>query len=252
LGILSFADRHFSEWDAELKQGVNPVYLPKIIRDIFNLKARCDHVIVILHNGVEMYPYPTPRNQDLCRLLIEQGASIVMCQHSHVAGCCEKHKGGTIIYGQGNLIFPSNTNEEAWWSGMLVSITIDRSNKLDVEFVPYMRSRDNSCFLLDKARDDVYDEFIKRSEAIKQLGFLDEKWREFVQSHLKEKIFHSIFDGRSFRSRWSLWFSRQLMRIFPNFKMSQSKTLWWLHHMRSDDERELMESILRSNLKGHN
>ena len=35
------------------------------------------------------------------RFIIEQGARMVICQHSHCAGCYEKYQNGHIIYGQG-------------------------------------------------------------------------------------------------------------------------------------------------------
>ncbi len=65
----------------------------------------CDKIIVILHGGIEYYPFPSPELQDKCHFLIEEGADIIVCQHTHCAGCIEEYLNGYIIYGQGNLIF---------------------------------------------------------------------------------------------------------------------------------------------------
>ena len=72
---------------------------------IQNLKDQCDYVIVLYHGGKEHYRYPSPYLQRVARKMVEKGADLVVCQHSHCIGCYEKYKDSMIIYDQGNFIF---------------------------------------------------------------------------------------------------------------------------------------------------
>jgi poly-gamma-glutamate synthesis protein (capsule biosynthesis protein) len=69
------------------------------------LSARVDVTIVLLHFGIEFCEYPTPRQVDLCRSLVDRGALLVFGHHPHVPQAFEHYKGGFIAYSLGNFIF---------------------------------------------------------------------------------------------------------------------------------------------------
>lgn len=75
------------------------------IADVREAKANADKVIVIYHGGKENCRYPSPRMRKLTHALIDAGADLVTCQHSHCIGCCEYYKDKFICYGQGNFHF---------------------------------------------------------------------------------------------------------------------------------------------------
>ena len=71
-------------------------------------RAQADIVVVFLHWGQERVVCPTPRQQQLARLLAEAGADAVVGSHAHVV-----QPGGTIgrtvvRYGMGNFQFYAN------------------------------------------------------------------------------------------------------------------------------------------------
>lgn len=73
--------------------------------DVRAAKESCDRVIVLYHGGKEFCEYPSPRLLHACRTLVDCGADVVLCQHSHCIGCYEEYKGAHILYGQGNFHF---------------------------------------------------------------------------------------------------------------------------------------------------
>ena len=81
------------------------------IADVREAKANADKVIVIYHGGKENCRYPSPRMRKLTHALIDAGADLIACQHSHCIGCSEYYKGAFISYGQGNFHFVSPWRE---------------------------------------------------------------------------------------------------------------------------------------------
>jgi poly-gamma-glutamate synthesis protein (capsule biosynthesis protein) len=58
---------------------------PKHIReDIQRLKEKVDHVVVSLHTDTEFSNYPSPSHIRLCHKMVNWGASLILCHHSHV------------------------------------------------------------------------------------------------------------------------------------------------------------------------
>ena len=65
---------------------------------------------------------------------------MVVCQHSHCAGCYESYQNGHIIYGQGNLLFDSPDRDQDWHEGFLVRLLINPDLSCDWQPVPYIQS----------------------------------------------------------------------------------------------------------------
>ena len=82
---------------------------PKLMaEDVRRLKDRVDHVIVSMHTGPdageEFFFYPSPRRQRTCRMLIDEGATAVLCHHCHVPQGIETYGGGLIAHGLGSFV----------------------------------------------------------------------------------------------------------------------------------------------------
>ena len=78
-----------------------------------------DHVIVLLHFGIEYLRPITPEQQTLARAAVDAGADLVIGHHTHVLQKVEKYNGGLIAYGLGNCAFdisgdPSTLVLHAW------------------------------------------------------------------------------------------------------------------------------------------
>ena len=179
IGVYSCAEHEFSI-ATENSAGANPFEPLYSLDEIAELKAQVDFVIVLFHGGRELYRYPTPMQQNRCRRMIEKGADIVVCQHSHSVGCEEKYKGGTIVYGQGNFIFDYR-NDKEWETGMFVEIEISENNDTAVSYFPFHKAE-------NKVRADESGEILKgfeeRSVQIQKVGFVEESFSKEADKNL--------------------------------------------------------------------
>lgn len=183
IGIYACAEHEFSIATKSCP-GANPFDPLESLDHIAKLKAQCDYVVVLYHGGKEHYRYPSPNLQKICRKIIEKGANLVICQHSHCVGCEEKYNGGTIVYGQGNFLFDCSSSE-FWQTSMLVLV----DDCGEVSYTP-LRKHDNVVRLANGSdADEIINAFFQRSEEIKQEGFIDEKYREFASSMLNQYLF---------------------------------------------------------------
>lgn len=132
IGFTSFAENEFSTLD-----GYNPRAMGMNARMqhacISRLKSQADLVIVQYHGGVELHPYPTPQQQDYARFLVEMGADVVICHHSHVVSGFEIYQDHPIFYGLGNFYFPESGNPPEWYKGLGLKLSVEAI--LDFELV---------------------------------------------------------------------------------------------------------------------
>lgn len=80
--------------------------LSRISADILNAKKLSDLIVISLHWGLENFRYPEPSKVKLARMLIDNGADMILGHHAHVIQSFEKYKGKYIFYGLGHFIFP--------------------------------------------------------------------------------------------------------------------------------------------------
>lgn len=118
--------------------GANPFDFLESLDHISNLKQKCDYVIALYHGGKEHYQYLSPNLQKVCRKIIEKGADLIICQHSHCIGCYGRYNNTIIIYGQGNFIFDRPKNEY-WMASLLVKVIFN--DGIDVEYIPIVKNR---------------------------------------------------------------------------------------------------------------
>lgn len=178
VGIYACAEHEFSIASAN-NAGANP-FDPLVSPDeVFRLKQKCDYVIVLYHGGKEFYRYPSPMLQKTCRKLIEKGADLVVCQHSHCIGCEEKYQGGTIVYGQGNFIF-DRTSNEYWNSGLLIQV----DERFQVDYLPIVKENSTIRAASENERKAIMDTFSERSRQICSVEYVHKNYAEFAKSNI--------------------------------------------------------------------
>lgn len=203
IGVYACAEHEFTI-AGENAPGANPFDPLYSLDHIVSLKRKCDYVIVLYHGGKEYYRYPSPRLRQVCRKMAEKGADLILCQHSHCIGSFEMHEGSTILYGQGNFLFAKDYIDEYLGSGLLVSLSFDGAPK--IEFIPFVRRKQGVRLAENNEYTKVMDAFYKRSEAILQEGFIEDRYREFAYEkhfmYLRKMAGRSDFfekiDGRLF------------------------------------------------------
>jgi len=178
IGIYACAEHEFSIV-TERSPGANP-FDPLVSPDhVAELKERSEYVVVLYHGGKEHYRYPSPDLQKVCRKLVEKGADLVICQHTHCIGCEEKYRGGTIVYGQGNFLF-DHSGSEYWQTSLLVQVNED----LSISYIPLVK-KDETVRLAEGAEGEaILADFEKRSLEIKGPGVIEEKYAEFAKTML--------------------------------------------------------------------
>jgi poly-gamma-glutamate capsule biosynthesis protein CapA/YwtB (metallophosphatase superfamily) len=179
VGVYACAENEFSI-AGNNRAGANPFDPLESLDHIVKLKSVCDFVIVLHHGGKEHYRYPSPGLQKVCRKMVEKGADLVVCQHSHCIGAFEKYSDGVIVYGQGNFLFDRRSNE-FWNTGILVKAVF--GNEMTVDFIPVSKNG-NGVKLPDSTESEtILKEFQERSENITKPGFIDSEYEKYCISN---------------------------------------------------------------------
>lgn len=176
IGIYCCAEHEYSI-AADNEPGANPFDPLESPDHIIELKKQVDYLIVLYHGGKEHYRYPSPNLQKTCRKLVDKGADLVVCQHSHCVGCEEKYKYGTIIYGQGNFIF-DDTENEFWQTGLLIRL----DDQFNISYIPIVKNKNKVRLAKYSVGQEILDSFYKRSEEIKVPGFVKKSYALFAKN----------------------------------------------------------------------
>lgn len=175
IGIYCCAEHEFSIATSK-SMGANPFDPLESLDHIQNLKKEVDYLIVLYHGGKEHYRYPSPYLQKVCRKMIEKGATLVICQHSHCIGCEEKWNGGVIVYGQGNFIF-DDEDDEYWQTSLLIEI----KENFEINYIPIEKNK-NGIKLAEEKKEKILKDFYSRSEKIKKENFIDEEYKKISET----------------------------------------------------------------------
>lgn len=175
IGIYCCAEHEFSIVSAK-RAGANPFDPLESLDHIVALRAQCDYLICLYHGGKEHYRYPSPNLQKTCRKIVEKGADLVICQHTHCIGCEEKWQEGKIVYGQGNFLF-DQSESEFWQTSVLVSVD---TNTKKIEYIPLRKNGKGVRLAVENDATKILTEMMQRSEEIKKEDFVEKKYRAFA------------------------------------------------------------------------
>jgi poly-gamma-glutamate capsule biosynthesis protein CapA/YwtB (metallophosphatase superfamily) len=95
---------------------------------------KADLVIPYLHWGSEGDP-ANRRQKRLARLMIENGADVVVGAHPHVTQGAEYYRGKLIVYSLGNFVFDGFKTQETR-TGWLLRLTLSRNGLVEWDTVP--------------------------------------------------------------------------------------------------------------------
>ena len=181
IGVYACAEHEFTI-AGENHPGANPFDPLESMDHIVKLKKDdCDYIIVLYHGGKEHYRYPSPYLQKVCRKMVDKGANLIVCQHSHCIGCRENYNNSTIIYGQGNFLFDLS-DDELWQTSLLLEVSIE--DGFFVKELPIVKKQ--NCIRMAKGKDaeNILTNYRDRSLQILQDGFVDREYSKFASSML--------------------------------------------------------------------
>lgn len=241
IGIYACAENEFSI-ATETSPGANPFDPYESLDHILDLRDKCDYLIVLYHGGKELYRYPSPYLQKVCRKIVDKGADLVICQHSHCIGCKELWNSGMIVYGQGNFLF--DYSESIYWqTGLLVEVEFDRvdGSRPSVSFIPLKKVGYSVKYAKEDKKNILLD-FEKRSEMIKNYKFVEEEYRKFANQSIDNYL--SVFRGEGYRSIFYKILNKvsghRLNRYIINKKYSKKILLALENFIECEAHRELL------------
>lgn len=167
------------------KAGANPYNQFLIGEELGKLKKENDYLIVIYHGGKEHYRYPSPNLQKRCHYMVDNGADLIICQHSHCIGCYENYEDSKIIYGQGNFIF-NRLNNEFWNTSLLINIDIN--NGFNITYIPIVQTENGCKLASDNLYEQILNDFKARSKKIKNKDFINKKYNEYANEKINDYI----------------------------------------------------------------
>lgn len=197
IGIYACAEHEFSI-ATDSMPGANPFDPLNSLDHIEQLKQKCDFLIVLYHGMKEFYRYPTPYVQKVARRIIDKGADLMICQHTHCVGCEEDYKNGKIVYGQGNFLFDGG-DDEYWNNSLLLNISIDNTG-FKIDYIPIQKKKGKIYFADSMFGQTILDDYRFRSEQIKDPSFINEKYNEIANDEFLERMI--IVTGWGNRSFW--------------------------------------------------
>lgn len=183
IGIYACVEHEFTV-ATEIDSGANPIDLLETPDHIVELKKQCDYVIVLYHGGKEQYRYPSPNLHKTCRKLVEKGADLVICQHSHCIGCKEEYLQGTIVYGQGNFLFDDEENEY-WQTSLLIMLSSD----FEVKYIPLKKTGNSVRLAKGAEAENILEQFNIRSEEILDSDKVYQHYSELAVQYKNHYLF---------------------------------------------------------------
>lgn len=226
IGFYACVEHEFSI-AGENTPGANPFDPLETPDHVAALKEQCDFLVVLYHGGKEHYRYPSPMLQKTCRKLVDKGADLVLCQHSHCIGCEEKYQKGTIVYGQGNFLF-DHSKSEFWQTSLLVQIEDGQSEdgqEFEISYIPLCK-RDNTVRLAEgEEAAQILADFHIRSGEILEPGFIEGNYALFAKQMRLQYLI--AFGGKE----------SKLLRLCN--KLCGNRLRHWLHRRRYDKKKLL-------------
>lgn len=207
-------------------------------------KRRCwDALIVLLHAGNHLNPWPSPRLQRLSRFLIELGTTVVVCQHSHCAGAVERYGDGVIIYGQGNFIFDWDPIPGgAWNNGFMAQIDLSRDGIRAFEAIPYVQfaQEPRVDLLSGPARNLFFESQLDMSKKVSNEDWIRSQWEKYARQ--VEKDYYNLLLGLPFSGRIMRRLTDELGIPWRPFTRKHKRLLGNL--FRCEEHREVLKTIL--------
>lgn len=203
-----------------------------VCKEIEALKKRCDYLIVIYHGGIEQFRFPSPENRKRFHRMVDNGANMIISQHTHCIGCEEWYKDAYLLYGQGNFLFrnlrPGQTDEaimiEIKLSNGEISVLKHLVKCVDDKFVRYNELQD-------------FGEFDKRSFDAKDDNFINLQFNLFCYNNLWRFLTPCKSPSLPMRIIRKLFFNYYNNRLlFKSFRLRHLMVI--LLFLRSEQKRE--------------
>jgi poly-gamma-glutamate synthesis protein (capsule biosynthesis protein) len=239
--IYAMAEREYSIAD-EREGGANPLDMLEFCRAVSAYKQG-GVFIVLLHGGVEHYPYPSPEMMRRCRFMVDMGADAVVCTHAHCPLPWEIYQDRPIAYGTGNLIFESDRRGQADWNvGYLARLDFC-DGRVHMEPIPYHQSRDGigARRMEEPERMRFMEVLERRNSEVADDRIVSERWKDYCRK-ARDDYLSGLFGYNRVMRKAKRWL---LPLMHRNAEILRS-----LHLVKCESHREVLETIMLSETSG--
>ncbi len=201
-----------------------------VCHELEQLKQECDYLVVIYHGGIEKFPYPSPEIRKRFHRMADNGANLILSQHTHCIGCEEYYNGCYLLYGQGDFLL-KNYAPGLTDSGLIIELDIEGGM---VEIKKHLvESVDNLFVRYDEVQD--LTDFIERSNRVYDEDYVSQQLHLFCDKELQAYLI--AFKSPS---KLMLRFKRFFPGLFMNWLYHYKKRdlMFALHTLRSEQNRE--------------
>lgn len=238
VGIFAVAEREFSVASVD-RSGANPLDVIAFVRMMQRERGKFDVFIVLFHGAAE-FQAPTPRVQELCRFMVEMGASAVVVQHPHVLGGFETHQGGHIFYGQGALIMDEAIyrDRKTFHDAYLIRLDLAPKGQVNFSIIPFVQSTPapGARRLVGVAESKFRKCLEERAKAILNPAFVAAEWTRFCEESRHSYFSAMLGHSRVFRKlNYRGWLTRLL---YPKRALLGTQNV-----VRCETHREAIETL---------
>lgn len=180
ISFLNYARTEFNTASTD-HGGANPFCIMSTFQDIKHEKSKSDFVIVIIHEGIDAFDLPSPDTVKKIRFLTEANPDAIIMHHSQIPSGYEEHNGVPIFYSIGNLLHM--TKNQKMHTGVLVSLTVSKTAKLDYEIIPirFNMQQMKISMMLDVEKSSFIERLDELSEIVKNDKRLEQEWKKLVE-----------------------------------------------------------------------
>jgi len=173
--------------------------------------------------------------------MVDKGADLIVCQHSHCIGAFESYKNSTIVYGQGNFLF-DGSKSEFWKTSLLVEVIIN-SSKITVEYIPIIKCGNGVRLAGEQKAKEILQNFYERSRQILDDSFLKGEYDQFAAQMFNHYL--EALHGRNIVSRIlnKLFKHKRMTRIYSTSDLTRIQNV-----LECEAHRELMLAGLKEKI----
>ena len=197
LGFLGYTTSGFEHVEEDVV--VNRFDENNIVRDIKDLKSKCDIVVVSLHWGIENVFYPSPEQQVFARECIDVGACVILGHHPHVFQGIERYKNGLIIYSLANFQFDFDHEgvfDDKLMDTLILSVNLTKNGVENYDIVPAKISKEYVPYIVDKKEKG------KRIKAMSKIS------RQIIEGRVTHEFWFEQIGYEYLRGNMSSWIIR--------------------------------------------
>lgn len=233
IAIINACEREFSISD-DNHGGSNPIDIINISTSIKQAKSQVEHVIVILHSGIEHWQLPTPEMQKKYRFFIDCGADIIINHHQHCYSGFETYNGKYIFYGLGNFCFDIRKAAPTWFEGFALMLDINNGT-ISPQMIPYKQNCEIPGVHLMSDTSQFEQKINQLNRIIQDPDKLQAEFDKYVKSR-KPLINFTPYGNRILRSLY-------LRNLFPSF-LSKKRHVELLNFTRCESHYEVLQRYL--------